>query len=58
MSKSEIDQLPGGALDPEFNPEIDPLIGEVDDPDEIRDREIREDIGIEDADVPGVVEKD
>ncbi len=53
---SEIDQLPGGALDPEL--EIDPLIGEVDDPDEIRDREIREDIGIEDADIPGVVEED
>ena len=54
---SEIDQVPGGALDPELDPELDPLIGDEGDANELRDEEIREDIGIEDKDIHGTVEE-
>lgn len=53
---SDVDRMPGGPLDP-LEP-TNPLIGEEGDADELRDEEIREDIGIADEDVHGTVEED
>lgn len=50
---SDISQVPGGALDPE----LDPLVGNQNNPDEI-DQRIREDTGIDDEDIEGTVEED